>query len=192
MRRGEHHGALREALIDASLALLDDKGAESVTIRAVARSAQVSHAAPANHFPDRRALLTGVAIACFETLLDQLAHARFAADGSARARIDASIEAYLAYALRHPQRYRLIWRLDMLDRNNERLTALIDRLYGELEHDVRALALKVSDSSTTIVIALSSVIHGYASMRIDGNFSAAIDEISGKPRHQAIVDALLR
>lgn len=191
MKRGEHHGALREALIDASLALLDEKGAEAVTIRAVARLAEVSHAAPANHFPDRRALLTGVAITCFEVLLDELARARSAGD-AARTSLDASIDAYIAYALRHPQRYRLIWRLDMLDQKNAQLISLIDRLYAELEQNVRALGPEFSDRLTTIVIALSSVIHGYASMRIDGNFSAAVDEISGKPRHRAIVDALLR
>ena len=191
MKRGEHHGALREALIEAALALLDAKGSEAVTIRAVARSAQVSHAAPANHFVDRRALLTGIAIDCFETLLAELLRAR-SSSGSARARIEASIDAYLAYALRHPHRYRLMWRMDMLDQEDGRLTALVDRLYADLEEDVQALGPTMSGRSTMIVIALGSVIHGYASMRIDGNFSAATDEISGKSRHQAIVDALLR
>ena len=84
-----------------------------------------------------------------------------------------------------------MWRLDMLDREDARLTSLIDRLYADLEQDVQALGPMVSGRATTIVIALGSVIHGYASMRIDGNFSAATDEISGKPRHQAIVDAIL-
>ena len=190
MKRGEHHGALREALIEAALALLDAQGGEAVTIRAVARAAQVSHAAPANHFADRRALWTGIAIDCFETLLTDLARAR-SAGGSPRARIDASIDAYLAYAIRHPHRYRLMWRLDMLDREDARLTSLIDRIYADLKQDVQALGPMVSGQATTIVIALGSVIHGYASMRIDGNFSAATDEISGKPWHQAIVDAIL-
>lgn len=191
MKRGEHHGALRQALIDAAFELLDADGSEAVTIRAVARAAQVSHAAPANHFSDRRALLTGIAIDCFETLHARLSGARAAAPDSARARIHASVDAYLDYAIAHPHRYRLMWRMDILDQADAKLTALVDQLYAGLEQDVARLADPGPSGATTTVIALSSVVHGYASMRIDGNFVAATDEASGKPRHRVIVDTLI-
>lgn len=191
MKRGEHHGALRQALIDAAFELLDADGSEAVTIRAVARAAQVSHAAPANHFSDRRALLTGIAIDCFETLNRRLSGARAAAPDSARARIRTSVDAYLDYAIAHPHRYRLMWRMDILDQADAKLTALVNQLYAGLEQDVARLAGSGPSGATTTVIALSSVVHGYASMRIDGNFVAATDEASGKPRHRAIVDTLI-
>ena len=47
-----HHGALREALIEATEVLLTERGAEGFSLREVARRAGVSPAAPAHHFGD--------------------------------------------------------------------------------------------------------------------------------------------
>jgi AcrR family transcriptional regulator len=191
MKRGEHHGALRQLLIDTALGLLDREGVEAVTIRAVARASGVSHAAPANHFADRRALLTALAVHCFTDLRAGASTARAAASPAPRARIIAFADAYVAYALAHPNRYRMMWRMDMLDPHDAALAELIDGLYAGIEEDVLALPHGQSDDATTLLIALSSVVHGYVAMRIDGNFVAAVDAASGKPRHQAIVERLI-
>src|SRR3954465_4440649 len=60
-RRGYHHGSLREALIAATLDLLEEGGPEQVTVREAAKRAGVSSGAPFRHFPTRTALLTAVA-----------------------------------------------------------------------------------------------------------------------------------
>src|SRR5579871_2109283 len=60
-RRAYHHGNLRAALVEAALALVEDVGADRVTVREAARRAGVSSGAPFRHFPDRTALLTAVA-----------------------------------------------------------------------------------------------------------------------------------
>lgn len=190
MKRGHHHGALRQALIDASLELLDAEGAEGVTIRAAARKAGVSHAAPANHFPDRRALLTAVAAQCFAGLIVAAQSMRDDAGSPARARLLGFVDGYVRWALAHPDRYRLMWRMDLLDAREPELLALVDGLYEEVTQMVLALESAAADSATR-VIALSSLVHGYALMRIDGNFIAADDEASGRPRHEAIVTTLL-
>lgn len=192
MKRGQHHGALRQLLIDTALVLLDRDGVEAVTIRAVARASGVSHAAPANHFADRRALLTALAVQCFTDLAAGASAARDAVSPAPRARIIAFADAYVAYALAHPNRYRMMWRMDMLDPDDAALAELIDGLYAGVEQDVLALPHGQSDDATTLLIALSSVVHGYVAMRIDGNFVAAVDAASGKPRHQAIVERLIR
>jgi AcrR family transcriptional regulator len=191
MKRGQHHGALRQLLIDTALGVLDRDGVEAVTIRAVARASGVSHAAPANHFSDRRALLTALAIQCFTDLRGAASAARAAASTSPQGHITAFAGAYVAYALAHPNRYRMMWRMDMLDPGDEELAALIDGLYTGVEEDVRALDGEGTGDATTLLIALSSVVHGYVSMRIDGNFVAAVDEASGKPRHEAIIARLI-
>ena len=192
MKRGQHHGALRQLLIDTALGLLDAEGVEAVTIRAVARASGVSHAAPANHFADRRALLTALAVQCFGDLCAGSTAARAAAPASPQVRITAFADAYVAYALAHPNRYRMMWRMDMLDPDDAGLAALVDGLYAGIEQDVLALPNAQADDATTLLIALSSVVHGYVAMRIDGNFVAAVDTASGKPRHVAIVERLLR
>src|SRR6201994_5050959 len=59
--RGYHHGNLKEALLQAALGLIAEKGPAGFTFADAARSAGVSPAAPYRHFRDREALLADVA-----------------------------------------------------------------------------------------------------------------------------------
>src|SRR5215510_2201661 len=65
-RRGYHHGNLREALINAALDLIAQKGPAGFTFAEAARQAGVSPAAPYRHFRDRDALMADVARRGFE------------------------------------------------------------------------------------------------------------------------------
>lgn len=191
MKRGQHHGALREALIHASLQLLDGDGVEGVTIRAVARHAGVSHAAPINHFPDLRALLTAVAARCFEHLLGAARAARDARS-DAYGRLEGFVDGYIEYALAHPDRYRMMWRMDILDPDDPVLDGLVNGLYGDVEDMVAALPQPTRHiDPATVVVALSSLVHGYASMRIDRNFIPASDAITGQPRQHVMLKVAL-
>jgi AcrR family transcriptional regulator len=64
--QGYHHGDLRAALIDAAKALIAERGVDGFSLRAAARRAGVSAAAPAHHFGDVRGLLTAVATGAFD------------------------------------------------------------------------------------------------------------------------------
>src|SRR5262252_4364083 len=75
-----HHGSLREAMLEASERILERDGITGLTLRAAAREAGVSHAAPKNHFGDIRGLLSELAAAGF---------ARFGAALVAQVREDA-------------------------------------------------------------------------------------------------------
>ena len=59
--RPYHHGDLRASLLQAAARWLDEQGAETLTLRELARAAGVSHAAPYHHFAGRDELLAGVA-----------------------------------------------------------------------------------------------------------------------------------
>lgn len=56
-----HHGDLRQALIDAGAALMEEGGTDGLSLRGVARAAGVSQAAPYNHFANKDALLAAIA-----------------------------------------------------------------------------------------------------------------------------------
>ena len=47
------HGALRDALLEVAERVLERDGLAGLTLRAVAREAGVSHAAPTHHFAQR-------------------------------------------------------------------------------------------------------------------------------------------
>ncbi|MEU2632095.1 TetR/AcrR family transcriptional regulator, partial [Kitasatospora sp. NPDC007106] len=66
--RTYHHGNLREALIDAGVALARTGGPSAVVLRAVSREAGVSHNAAYRHFADHQDLLAAVAVRCMEQL----------------------------------------------------------------------------------------------------------------------------
>ena len=105
-----HHGNLRVALVDAARALAAEKGADGVTLRAVARAAGVSHTAAYHHFSGKDALLDAVAARCFADCHAHLAEARDGVDGSPRQKIYAVGRAYLHFALERPNDFDLMTR----------------------------------------------------------------------------------
>jgi AcrR family transcriptional regulator len=96
-----HHGNLREALIEAALALLAERGQLALSLREVARRAGVSHAAPYRHFTDRAELLAALADHGFAELERELSGA-----GSS---LGAVAGAYVRFALAQPARFRLMF-----------------------------------------------------------------------------------
>ena len=54
---GQKHGDLRAELFGEGLSVLDIHVIEGVTIRAVARNANVAQSVPVDHFPSRKVIL---------------------------------------------------------------------------------------------------------------------------------------
>ena len=67
---------VREALLEAARHELDEYGGSGISLRAVARRAGVSHAAPKHHFRDRAGLLTTLAADGHQRLAAALRSAR--------------------------------------------------------------------------------------------------------------------
>src|ERR1700678_1614444 len=70
--RGSHHGDLRNALRQAARSILEEEGLGALSLRAVARKAGVSHAAPYRHFPNHEALLVELALEGFAELQEEI------------------------------------------------------------------------------------------------------------------------
>src|SRR3981189_2667873 len=78
-----HHGALRDALLKAAETVLERDGLAGLTLRAVAREAGVSHAAPTHHFGDLTGLVSELAAIGFPRFYAPMAVAG-AAEGPGR------------------------------------------------------------------------------------------------------------
>jgi AcrR family transcriptional regulator len=101
-RRRYHHGDLPASVLRAASNILEKQGVDGLTVRAVARRARVSHNAPYRHFADREALLAALAADGYGLLGRQQ---REAAPRGLR----AMGEAYVDFALEHPQLFRLMF-----------------------------------------------------------------------------------
>jgi AcrR family transcriptional regulator len=96
METSYHHGSLRQALLTEGRGMLVKDGADSVTLRELARRVNVSHAAPRRHFADRDALLAAIAAQGFDELTGLL-HAAAAVPG-ARERLTCYARRFIGFA----------------------------------------------------------------------------------------------
>lgn len=110
-----HHGDLRNALVEAGLALIEQVGAEGFSLREVAREVGVSANAAYRHFEDKGALLTAIAVRGFERLSSCMQEAMLGArpkgavKSRAVARFNAAGRAYANLAEERPQLYGLMF-----------------------------------------------------------------------------------
>jgi len=111
-RASYHHGALREELIAACVALIEAEGIGAVSLRRVAREAGVSPGAPYHHFADRSALLAAISVQGHELLLRRLRQARQEAPTAVRA-LGAMVETYVRFAREHPAHLHLMLRSEL-------------------------------------------------------------------------------
>lgn len=102
---GYHHGNLKEALVQAALDLIANKGPAGFTFAEAARSAGVSPAAPYRHFRDRDELLASVAQQGFEQFESQLTAAWDDGRPDTPTAFQRVGKAYLAFARENPAYY---------------------------------------------------------------------------------------
>src|SRR5690242_5549996 len=103
--RGYHHGNLKEALVQAALDLIAQKGPACFTFAEAARSAGVSPAAPYRHFRDRDELLASIAQRGFEQFEARLNAAWDDGRPDTIAAFERLGKAYLAFAHEDPASY---------------------------------------------------------------------------------------
>jgi AcrR family transcriptional regulator len=171
---GYHHGDLRAALIAAGEAELAEKGVEGFTLRGCARRAGVSHAAPAHHFRDVRALLTELATLGFRRLSASMAeHAEGIAPGSLDHIVAIGL-GYVDFAERYPSSFGLIFSVGSLDFTDE---ALAEAASEAFSYPVRAVGAYFADDNPMadprlagIVAGIWSLVHGFSGLLLAGQF----------------------
>jgi AcrR family transcriptional regulator len=161
-----HHGNLREALIAAGVAIIDRDGLTALTFRACAREAGVSHGAPAHHLRDLQGLRTAIAAWSWLMLAQLLEHVQSQTSGTPAKRLLKICMVYVDFATNQPNRYLLMNRCDLIDRENEELNFARDRCSVALIACVAALGPRPPHPADLLL--LRSVTHGYADLLIGG------------------------
>jgi len=104
-----HHGNLRHDLVAAALEIINRRGPEGLTLRAVAKRLGVTAAAPYRHFTSKEALLAAVATEGFTKLLDSCQTALAAAGRDPLARYETMGTAYVRFGTAHPDHFRVMY-----------------------------------------------------------------------------------
>lgn len=126
-KRGYHHGNLRQALIDAALALIGRQGPQGFTLSDAAKAAGVTPAAVYRHFAGRDDLIAEIARQGFEIFADLMEHAYDDGRPTALAAFEATGRAYLAFARKFPGHYMAMFESGIAPNANPDLARAAER-----------------------------------------------------------------
>ncbi|MDH5537934.1 MAG: TetR/AcrR family transcriptional regulator [Rhizobacter sp.] len=173
-RDAYHHGALRDALIEACESLLAERGLEGFSLREVARRSGVSPAAPSHHFGDAAGLLTAVATLAFDGLTAALEAGNVRGGDDPVARLREQGVGYVGFALRYPGRFGLMFRVGL--QKDEALERSANAAFMTLEQAVRQLLGVAPDpplapEQWNALLSIWSVVHGFAHLALAGQFA---------------------
>jgi AcrR family transcriptional regulator len=155
----------RTALLHAARDELEMTGNASISLRAVARRAGMSHAAPAYFFGDRAGMLTAVAATGFETLASSLRAAAAATRYDAHDRLTALGIAYVEFGLDHPALVDLMFRNSELAPDDPALVTAQQDALGQLRDAVAAAA---DDATEEWSLASWALVHGLVTLIREG------------------------
>ena len=113
---------MKERLLACALRMVAEEGVGSLTLRAIAKQAGVSHGAPLRHFPSRAALLSAVAVEGYKRNVEEREKALAATGPTAAERLHAAARSYVDFAVANPGLYELMSRPDLLLPTDPELT----------------------------------------------------------------------
>ncbi len=196
-RAAYHHGDLRNALVASAVSLIEQGGLSAFSLRAAARDVGVSANAAYRHFNDKAHIVAAAAARGFEQLSNAM-HVAMARAGNLPGETPLAIErfkavgrAYVAFALAHPELFRLMFgdRGDGcpgtdLDRRGDRGRPW-ELLGGSLDALCAEGWLNLERRQGAELKAWT-VVHGFASLVLGGHF-----DVSSEQERAAALESLL-
>lgn len=173
-RDSYHHGDLRRALLDAGRELLAQRGVDGLSLREVARRANVSQAAPYHHFADKAELISAIVQRGFEDFSAALRAGMDRAGESALQRLTGMGLAYVQFAVANPNLFRLLFRPElrggregpaaepMEDAGQAAYRLFLDTVKAAVDEG------SVQGSVEDVGVATWSAVHGLATLLVDG------------------------
>lgn len=153
-----HHGDLRNTLRDAARAILEEEGLAALSLRAVARRAGVSHAAPYRHYSNHEALLVELVTQGFDELRQGIATA-VAGPAQEMDRITAIGAAYMRFVTSRPGLARLMFGAQIPNRDS----------FPELAAGADAVGQEISAAliNPALGMAVWAASHGLALLALE-------------------------
>jgi AcrR family transcriptional regulator len=141
----------------------------------------VSHNAPYRHFPDRESLLAALAAEGFGML------ARAQREAAAASGLRGMGEAYVRFAIAHPQRFQLMFGGVVQIAKHPELREVATRTFEGLSGALAAHTLGARGASDASIAAWA-LVHGLAHLLMDERIPVAAQ--AGRSREQFVSDVL--
>jgi len=197
-RHPYHHGDLRNALVEASLEILEREGIAGLGLRAAARAAGVSQTAPYHHFGGKEGLLAAVAAHGFRLMLGVQSEIEAESVALGRSPEDAVRElgvGYVTMARRNPELFKLMFGPTIPNRDEfPELVEAYEGSYGFIEEATRRLLIERRGAAEPDEVSLEvasawATVHGLAILLIDGRLRPGEGAM---PEEEELVRSVLR
>jgi AcrR family transcriptional regulator len=173
LKRGYHHGNLRQALVEAALALIAEKGPQGFTLSEAAKAADVTPAAVYRHFAGRDDLLAEVARQGFDIFAALLEYAYDDGRPSPLAAFEATGRAYLAFARKYPGHYQAMFESGLQPGKHPDLASVAAKARGTMDRAadllVRGMPADRRPPASMISAHVWAVSHGVVELFLRGN-----------------------
>jgi AcrR family transcriptional regulator len=165
-------------------------------LRAVAREAGVSHAAPTHHFGDLTGLLSELAAVGFRQFNAAMASSSDTATTPLE-RALARPKAYVAYAQAHPGMYGIMFRTERLDYSRPSLHEAAEASFAGLanavgmmrQEQIRGDALTLNQGAA--IARAWSMVHGFTMLLLDGRLEDILGRLPEGTTPERLLEAML-
>jgi AcrR family transcriptional regulator len=173
---GQHHGDLRNALEEAALQLVAERGPRGFSLAEVTRRAGVSVAAPYKHFADRDALLAALAERGYTEQYRRF-DAAIAAAGDPADQLAAFAAEYVRFAAGQRALFEITFRSGLDKDRYPALSAAGDRVLAVLRPPAQQLRGSAA-AAIELIYAVAASAHGFAMFLLEGVFAGSGDPLA--------------
>jgi AcrR family transcriptional regulator len=169
-QRAYHHGDLREALVEATFELVEEKGVHAFSVAEAARRTGVSAGAPYRHFADRGELLAEAATRAADELRARFA-AALAEPGTPADRLAGAAVAYVRFAAERRAMFEVLFGAGLEKARYPRLEEATLGLLADLVDATLPLAPgRDPEAASSLVMAMGGLAQGHATLLLDHAF----------------------
>ena len=173
MKRGYHHGNLRQALVEAALDLVAEKGPQGFTLSEAAKAADVTPAAVYRHFAGRDDLLAEVARQGFDIFAALMEYAWDEGRPTPLAAFEATGRAYLAFARKYPGHYQAMFESGLHPAAHPDLAQVSAKARAVMDRAAQAIITGLPGHrrppASMVSAHVSALSHGVVELYLRGN-----------------------
>ena len=173
-----HHGNLREAVLEISKRMIEEKGIHAFSLREVARAAGVSRTAPYRHFPDKEAVLVAIAEEAYGKVDEAMQQVVQRSGDKPVVAVQELMVIYVKFMVENRRYFDFIFGSFIREPEyRQRLSVAREKMTNTIAEMVKRTRQMKGDSATQVKIMGAgtwALMHGMASLICDDQFASDI------------------